>query len=135
MVSHLRQQDRICKQAPRGYMPFTFRWGAWSLFAHRVLQGLVSGVTYPSLPPIVKRWSLASELSTFISVSNVGGTFGACVTYPIGGIIIQHWGWEVRIYHNKWPWKAVLFPMYANFCQMVHIQKTRTLFYSNLVGQ
>ena len=79
-------------------MTFTFRWGAWSLFAHRVLQGLVSGVTYPSLPPIVKRWSLASELSTFISVSNVGGTFGACVTYPIGGIIIQHWGWEVRIY-------------------------------------
>ena len=78
--------------------PEAARWGAWSLFAHRVLQGLVSGVTYPSLPPIVKRWSLASELSTFISVSNVGGTFGACVTYPIGGIIIQHWGWEVRIY-------------------------------------
>ena len=91
-------QDTRTKQARRGYLTFTFRWGAWSLFAHRVLQGLVSGVTYPSLPPIVKRWSLASELSTFISVSNVGGTFGACVTYPIGGIIIQHWGWEVRMY-------------------------------------
>ena len=76
---------------------FTSRWGAWSLFALRVLQGLVSGVTYPSLPPIVKRWSLASELSSFIAVSYVGGTFGTCVTYPIGGIILQHWGWEVRI--------------------------------------
>ena len=75
---------------------FTSRWGAWSLFALRVLQGLVSGVTYPSLPPIVKRWSLASELSSFIAVSYVGGTFGTCVTYPIGGIILQHWGWEVR---------------------------------------
>ena len=75
----------------------TSRWGAWSLFALRVLQGLVSGVTYPSLPPIVKRWSLASELSSFIAVSYVGGTFGTCVTYPIGGIILQHWGWEVRV--------------------------------------
>jgi len=78
--------------------PEAARWGAWSLFALRVLQGLVSGVTYPSLPPIVKRWSLASELSSFIAVSYVGGTFGTCVTYPIGGIILQHWGWEAVFY-------------------------------------
>ena len=94
---------------------FTSRWGAWSLFALRVLQGLVSGVTYPSLPPIVKRWSLASELSSFIAVSYVGGTFGTCVTYPIGGIILQHWGWEVRIK----PMKKLVLSFWFSYHQRV----------------
>ena len=79
------------------FTPQAAVYGPWALFSLRVVQGLVSGVIYPSLPPIVKRWSLASELSTFISISYVGGTFGTTVTYPIGGIILNTWGWKVGI--------------------------------------
>ena len=71
--------------------------GPWTLFSLRVLQGLLSGVTYPSLPPIVKRWSLATELSTFIAISYSGGTFGITITYPLGGLILDNLGWQVRM--------------------------------------
>ena len=79
------------------FTPQAALYGPWALFGLRVLQGLVSGVIYPSLPPIVKRWSLATELSSFISISYVGGTFGTMITYPIGGLILHAWGWKVRI--------------------------------------
>ena len=78
------------------FTPQAALYGPWPLFGLRVLQGLVSGVIYPSLPPIVKRWSLATELSTFITISYVGGTFGTTITYPIGGVILDSWGWKVQ---------------------------------------
>merc|ERR1711962_561121 len=68
------------------------------LITLRVLQGLLSGVTYPALPPILKRWSHAAELGKFISMSYVGGTFGTATTYPLGGFVLHLYGWETLFY-------------------------------------
>ena len=75
--------------------------GPWTLFGLRVLQGLASGVLYPSFPPIVKRWSPVTELSTAIAISYGGGNFGILFAYPVGGIILDKLGWQVRICYHR----------------------------------
>ena len=67
------------------------------------------------------RWALGTELATFIAISMVGGTFGTAVTYPIGGLLLHKFDWEVRQ-----TWKRSFLPVVRLICVTYFFQ---SLFY------
>ena len=66
--------------------------------ALRILQGVLEGVTFPSLHAMTARWVPVEERNSFIARSYFGSVFGMIITLPMCGAIVKVWGWEVAFY-------------------------------------
>ena len=78
--------------------PWAAEGGVWLLVALRFVMGLIEGVTYPSLPPLITKWIPVTERARFVSFSYLGGAFGSAVAFPICGYILEDIGWEAVFY-------------------------------------
>merc|ERR1712235_236198 len=70
----------------------------WLLYALRVVQGLLQGVCWPSLSPLVNKWTPTSEKGLFVSIAYMGATFGTVITYPMCGLVMQSTSWTWVFY-------------------------------------
>ncbi|XP_058799273.1 sialin isoform X2 [Phymastichus coffea] len=68
-----------------------------ALIITRALQGLISGVIWPSMHDMTAKWIPPNERSRFIS-SYLGSSVGVAVTYPLCAVIIDAFGWEA-VFH------------------------------------
>ena len=59
---------------------------------------LFPGVLFPSILPMVIRWSCKEEQAKFAALSGMGGTFGSIFIFPLCGLIISKWGWPSVFY-------------------------------------
>lgn len=66
--------------------------------ALRVMQGLLEGVTFPSLYALTVQWVPLSERSRFISRNVFSSALGLIVTLPMCGVIVNRWGWEMAFH-------------------------------------
>ncbi len=73
---------------------WTSLWNVWALVAVRVAMGLVQGVLFPSINPMLIRWAARGEQAKFSAVASMGGTFGTIFIYPVVGLIIKYYDWE-----------------------------------------
>merc|ERR1719242_1471528 len=64
----------------------------------RALQGVFTGVTFPSLYAMTSRWVPLKERNSFIARSYFGTVFGLIITFPMCGILIDSFGWESAFY-------------------------------------
>ena len=78
--------------------PLAASYNIWCLFALRVFQGILEGVTYPCLNPMTARWVPEGERNRFMSFAYMGGTVGTVVTYTLGGLILAFTSWEYVFY-------------------------------------
>ena len=79
-------------------VPTAASLGPWWLAALRFLQGLFESSTFPSLNPLVARWTPAAERGRFVSFIYFGGSVGQVVTFPLCGVIIRYLGWQQVFY-------------------------------------
>ena len=70
----------------------------WAFMALRICQGLLEGVTFPSLHAMTARWIPVKERNSFIARSYFGSVFGLIISYPLCGVIIDSLGWEAAFY-------------------------------------
>ena len=59
---------------------------------------LFTGVTYPSIPPLITLWVPEMERARFVSFTYLGGALGSAVCFPIAGLILEWGGWETVFY-------------------------------------
>ncbi|XP_072398707.1 sialin-like isoform X1 [Diabrotica undecimpunctata] len=78
-------------------IPWFAHRGALSLILIRSIQGLCLGFCWPSMHNMVSKWIPPNDRSKFIS-AYMGSSFGAAMTYPLCGLIIEMWGWEAAFY-------------------------------------
>lgn len=78
--------------------PFASRAHVWVVIALRFLMGLIEGVTYPCLPPMITLWVPKLERARFVSFTYLGGAFGSAFCFPIAGLILEWGGWESVFY-------------------------------------
>lgn len=74
-------------------MPLTcyldYRW----MVALRLLQGFVTGVSWPAMHHLTGKWIPPNERSQFVS-AYLGSSIGVAIAYPIFGFIIKVSSWE-----------------------------------------
>jgi len=70
----------------------------WAVVVLRVIQGLLTSPTIPSISPLTLAWCPRNERAKFISFMIAGTTVGTVVTYPLAGTIMDHLGWEEVFY-------------------------------------
>ncbi|XP_068431836.1 sialin-like [Clinocottus analis] len=80
------------------FTPLAARMGPSWLFALRVTEGLMEGVTFPAMMSIWARWAPPLERSRLMTLSGSGGNFGAFVSLPLAGYICQTIGWPSVFY-------------------------------------
>ncbi|XP_023342327.1 sialin isoform X2 [Eurytemora carolleeae] len=66
--------------------------------ALRVVFGVLTGVTWPSMHVMTARWVPMTERSSFVAQSYFGSTFGLILTFPMCGYIIESFGWAACYY-------------------------------------
>lgn len=89
----------------------------WMLIIARVLIGLVQGVLFPSMNPMIVRWTAQTEQSKFYALATMGGTFGTIFIYPICGLILDNYNWKAVFYVSALVallWCTVWFLMVAD---------------------
>ena len=64
----------------------------------RILQGLVEGVTYPSVHGIWRWWAPPLERSRLATLAYMGSYGGAVLGMPISGFLADHVGWYAPYY-------------------------------------
>nr|CAD7444298.1 unnamed protein product [Timema bartmani] len=77
--------------------PIVCSWHYWAATAVRVIQGLLLGVTWPTMHSLSARWIPAHERGKFM-VSYHGLAIGSALNYPLGGLLITSLGWEYVFY-------------------------------------
>ncbi|VEN51168.1 unnamed protein product [Callosobruchus maculatus] len=75
-----------------------YRGPEWLIFV-RVLQGLFSGFCWPAMHNLTANWIPPNERSKFVT-AYLGSSVGVAITYPICGLVIERWGWEVVFYSS-----------------------------------
>ncbi|XP_069705479.1 putative inorganic phosphate cotransporter isoform X2 [Periplaneta americana] len=63
----------------------------------RVIQGIIGGVTWPSMHNLTASWIPPNERSKFLS-AYMGSSIGAALTYPLCGLLISWFGWPSVFY-------------------------------------
>ncbi|KAF4521620.1 hypothetical protein B566_EDAN006662, partial [Ephemera danica] len=71
--------------------PLAARWNIAALIAVRLIQGFVSGMTWPSMHAMASRWIPPHERSKFAS-TYMGNSVGTAVTFPLCGLLIYSFG-------------------------------------------
>ncbi|CAG9761573.1 unnamed protein product [Ceutorhynchus assimilis] len=79
------------------FLPYFAKMGAKPLMALRLLQGIVTGFSWPSMADMTARWIPPNERSKFVT-AYLGSSVGAALTYPICGYIIDKFDWEYVFY-------------------------------------
>ncbi|KAK7066420.1 hypothetical protein SK128_019270, partial [Halocaridina rubra] len=69
-----------------------------ALIALRVIMGLISGVSWPSMHALLARWIPPLERSRFIASVYLATTLSVTFTLPLCGLIIAWHGWEAAFY-------------------------------------
>ncbi|CAL7935035.1 unnamed protein product [Xylocopa violacea] len=73
-------------------IPFMTYYHLYALICLRILQGLVSGVVWPSMHDMTAKWIPPNERSRFVS-SYLGSSVGAAITYPLCAIVTSAFNW------------------------------------------
>ncbi|XP_069705476.1 sialin-like [Periplaneta americana] len=63
----------------------------------RVLQGLIAGLSWPSMHHLAANWIPPNERSKFVT-AYMGGSVGAAITYPFCGLLINWFDWP-SVFH------------------------------------
>ncbi|XP_053674816.1 putative inorganic phosphate cotransporter, partial [Anopheles nili] len=71
---------------------------AWIVVMGRFLIGLLSGCVYPTLHNVISRWIPPNEKSKAVACIAGGSTFGTVVTWPVAGLLTEHFGWVYAFY-------------------------------------
>ena len=79
-------------------LPVAAKLDAYAFMALRILQGILEGVSFPSLHAMTARWVPPSYRNTFIAGTYFGTTFGTMITFPMCGILVDAYGWESAYY-------------------------------------
>lgn len=66
-----------------------YRW----MVTLRLLQGFVTGVSWPAMHHLTAKWIPPNERSQFVS-AYLGSSIGVAIAYPIFGFIIKVSSWE-----------------------------------------
>ncbi|XP_050301012.1 sialin [Anthonomus grandis grandis] len=82
------------------FIPYFAKFGAYSLMALRLVQGILCGFAWPSMHDMTARWIPPNERSKFVT-AYLGSSVGAAMTYPICGFIIDKWGWQYVFYASS----------------------------------
>uniref|UniRef100_A0A1B0CFZ1 Putative sodium-dependent phosphate transporter n=1 Tax=Lutzomyia longipalpis TaxID=7200 RepID=A0A1B0CFZ1_LUTLO len=77
--------------------PLFAHWGFVSMYACRLLIGLVNGPKYPALSDLISKWSPPDERGKFVAAM-LGGSFGTVITWPLMSIVIENLGWKFGFY-------------------------------------
>jgi len=78
--------------------PIACTVNVWLVFVMRVVQGLLQAPAFPGLNPMTNQWVPEEEKGKFMSFAYMGGTFGACITYPLCGWILDTMPWQAVFY-------------------------------------
>lgn len=70
----------------------------YALVSVRVVQGLVLGVTYPSILAILSKWAPPLERSRMMMITNTGIYLGTVIAMPGSGLLSDYFGWESVFY-------------------------------------
>ncbi|XP_050079516.1 putative inorganic phosphate cotransporter [Anopheles maculipalpis] len=70
----------------------------WTVIAGRLLIGLLSGCVYPTLHNLISRWIPPNEKSKAVACIAGGSTFGTVITWPVAGLLTEHFGWMYAFY-------------------------------------
>ncbi|XP_049799923.1 sialin-like [Schistocerca nitens] len=68
-----------------------------ALVALRALQGLLTGMAWPSMHCMTANWVPPNDRSKFIS-AYLGSSVGAALTFPVSGVLIDWLGWPAIFY-------------------------------------
>ncbi|KAH8418559.1 hypothetical protein KR222_001463, partial [Zaprionus bogoriensis] len=74
-------------------IPIVAYWSYTALICLRVLQGLITGLAWPSMHVLTAKWIPPNERSKFVS-AYLGSSVGVALFYPIFGYIIDWSSWE-----------------------------------------
>ncbi|XP_076244269.1 sialin-like [Calliopsis andreniformis] len=78
-------------------IPFATYYHLNALIFLRVLQGLISGVIWPSMHNMTAKWIPPNERSRFV-ISYLGSSIGAAITFPFCAAISSTFGWAVAFH-------------------------------------
>ncbi|XP_063977912.1 sialin-like [Diachasmimorpha longicaudata] len=78
-------------------IPLATEYHLYGLVTIRVLQGLISGVIWPSMHDMTAKWIPPMERSKFVS-AYLGSSVGAAITYPLCAFIIDWMNWRAAFY-------------------------------------
>lgn len=78
--------------------PMLASWNVWVLIANRIFMGLVQGVLFPGINPMMIRWTAEDEHARFAALASMGGTFGTIFIYPLCGMILSAYNWQAVFY-------------------------------------
>ncbi|XP_068217631.1 vesicular glutamate transporter 1-like [Palaemon carinicauda] len=78
--------------------PMMARLHFGALIALRILQGILQGVTWPSMHACISRWIPPLERPRFIAIVYLANTLSSAMTMPLCGLIIANHGWEAQFY-------------------------------------
>ena len=82
-------------------MPVAARFTVYMLIALRVLQGIVEGVTFPSMHALLSRWIPPLERSRAVTFIYAGVQLGTVIAMPLSGVLCDHGfagGWPSAFY-------------------------------------
>ncbi|XP_042874622.1 putative inorganic phosphate cotransporter [Penaeus japonicus] len=68
------------------------------LIALRIVQGILQGVSWPSMHACVARWIPPLERSRFVAAVYFAATLSIALTLPLCGVIIAAHGWAAAFY-------------------------------------
>lgn len=75
------------------FMPLTcyldYRW----MVGWRLLQGFITGLSWPAMHHLTAQWIPPNERSKFVS-AYLGSSIGVAITYPVFGFLIKATSWE-----------------------------------------
>lgn len=70
----------------------------YAIFAVRVLEGLVLGITYPCVMTLMSKWAPPLERSRMIMTCNSGIYYGTVIAMPGSGLLSDYFGWRSVFY-------------------------------------
>nr|XP_018909283.1 PREDICTED: sialin-like [Bemisia tabaci] len=105
----------LCISLMAYLIPFCAKWSFGALVAIRSLQGIVSGFSWPAMHHMTAIWIPQHERSKFVS-AYLGSSFGAALTYPLCGFIMDKLSWE-WVFHIT---ATIGVVWYAFWCWLVY---------------
>ncbi|XP_065208352.1 sialin-like isoform X2 [Planococcus citri] len=80
--------------------PFFLRVNFYLFAIGRIVEGTFDGFAYAATCDIWSRWIPMNELPQVIAFSHVGHNVAAALTFPLCGLIAQHFGWAMIFYFS-----------------------------------
>ncbi|XP_018336581.1 sialin isoform X2 [Agrilus planipennis] len=78
--------------------PICAKQGFTALLIVRIVEGVLEGVTYPSMLAVWARWAPPLERSRLANFAISGAYMGTVIGMTIGGVLTDYFGWESVFY-------------------------------------